>query len=388
MPTRLIQLLINTSTGYGRGLISGVTRYARHVGGWTTVIPISGVAAPVSGAGRRPDGVIARVTDRQVLASLRRARVPVVNVSDALETTSLPTVLSDHGAIGRLAADYFVAQGFTHFGYCGFDDFAYSRRRAEAYVERLRERGRACDVYPDRGGAHRDLRIELRRLRDWMRRLPKPLAIFACNDIRGQHVVEACVGAGISVPEQVAVLGVDNDTITCDAAYVPLSSIDPGAEGVGYRAAELLDGLLSSQPAPRETVVVPPVGVTPRRSTDVLVVADELVREALQIMRRPGVPPVSVQEILDELATSRRPLEVRFQAVLGRSPYQELTRVRLAIAQRLLRETDLSIKQIAARCGYAIGTRLAVAFRKQHGLSPLAYRRQQRPAEGAPQTPS
>lgn len=371
----IIRLLINTDTGYGRSLIGGVSRYAREHGPWIIALPPLMLPATEPNIPKESDGVIARVMDRALLKELERANLPVVNVSDAVNATSLLTVYSDHAKIGLMAADYLLGKGFIHFGFCGFDRYPFSQQRGTAFRQAIEASGRTCDVYDDQNRNRRDFGDALDRLGGWIASLPKPAAVLACNDLRGQHVIKACIGHGIRVPDEVAVLGVDNDTIICETTHVRLSSVNSGAEIVGYRAAEALHRMLKGENVETGPVPVPPVGIIQRLSTDVLVVDDPIVREAVRIMRRPGTPPSSIDEVLAELPISRRPFEVRFRNALSKTPYQELMTHRIDRARELLRTTDLSVEQIAMRCGFQLGTRLAAAFRKQTGESPSAYRR-------------
>lgn len=382
LPT--VRLLINTTTAYGRQAIRGVSRYAREHGPWTIVLEPVGFGLPALAPGPASlDGVIARVADPKLLEHARRLGeergLPMVDVSGSYPDLDCPRVVSNAGSVGERAAEHLLACGFRRLAFCGFAGQGYSKQRQTAFVEALADRGFDCTVYAgDRRNADRLYARELDRLSAWLRRIDEPTGVFACNDWRGLHLIQAAARLGLGVPDPLGVLGVDNDTVACETCPVPLSSIDIGAEAIGYEAARLLDGLMCGNPPPPEPVCIDRAVVEPRRSTEVLVVDDELVREALTHLRAPQGPPRSVAELLERLPISRRPFETRFKRAVGHSPHTELQACRIRLAQRLLRTTELKVGAVAQRCGYRQAHQLCSAFRTHVGESPAAYRRSAR----------
>jgi LacI family transcriptional regulator len=370
--------MINTTTAYGREVIRGIARYAREQGPWMLLLEPLGFGLPrYVVAGLKTHGVIAQIADVSTRNRVRRwCHVPVVDVSEAFANLPYPKVLADPLLIARAAVEHLHACGFRRFAFCGFESQPYSHIREQAFLVALDEQGFTCDVY--RGGDDRSMRsfqAELRRLSRWVANFDQPTGVFACNDWRGQHVLQSCLLADIAVPNHIGVVGADNDEVVRETCPISLTSIDIGMETIGYQAAELLDRLMRGQPAPAQPELVGNVHVIARRSTDVLLVDDPLIRKALAIIRASETPPRCVEDVLRELPLSRRPFEKRFRKAVGRSPYEEIQACRVQLAKRLLRTTDLPIGRIAERCGFALPHHLSAAFRRATGLTPIAYRR-------------
>jgi LacI family transcriptional regulator len=202
---------------------------------------------------------------------------------------------------------------------------------------------------------------------------------MACNDFRGIQALDACRRAGIAVPEEVAVIGVDNEELVCKLAYPPLCSVDPGARSIGYEAAALLDRLMRGEPRPAAPLLIPPVGVIARLSTDVNAIADPDVATAMRFIREHACEGIGVDDVLSHVAVSRSVLQRRFRNLLGRSIHAMIASVRLERAKQLLLETDLPLAVIAKRAGYTHGEYLCSAFRQATGFPPGTYRREHAP---------
>jgi LacI family transcriptional regulator len=210
----------------------------------------------------------------------------------------------------------------------------------------------------------------------WLLALPRPVGVMACYDIRARHVLDACRRVGLAVPDQVAVIGVDNDEFLCDLSDPPLSSVAPDTRRTGYEAAALLDRLMSGRERRRgQAIFVEPLGVVARRSTDVLALGDADVSAAVRFIREHACDGIAVKDLLAEVPLSRRVLEDRFRKLLGRTPHDEIARVRFERVRQLLRETRLPLAEIARRSGFRNAEYLATAFRRQLGTSPNAYRK-------------
>lgn len=382
-----VALLIETSRGYGRGLLRGIARYARLHGPWSFYVSPGDFeqAVPVM-ADWKGAGIIARVENRRVERALLEAGVPVITL-DLSEAQlrresalgSFCEVRSDSWQAARLAAEHLLDRGFRHCGFVGIPGRIWSKRREESFRERLREAGLEPRVYGGAGRtAERRWDVEQSRLARWLHDLPRPCGVMACNDDRGRQVLEACRIAGLRVPEEVAVIGVDNDELLCELADPPLSSVALNAEHGGYLAAELLDALMRGKVRKRRTITVEPLYVVTRRSTDVVSIEDRDVAEALSFIHAHATDPILVADVVRHVRLSRRTIEQRFRRALGRSVHHEILRVRLERAQRLLSESDLSMGKVAAFAGFGSASYLSQVFRERLKTTPARYRQQSR----------
>ena len=376
---RKVALLIETSNRYGRDLLYGVRDWMREGERWAIRFTEQGRRAPLPSwlkdwAG---DGIIARVDSPRIAAALRRTRLPVVDVSAERFSSEFSRVSIDNGAVAQLAAEHMEAKGFSDFAYCGDRRFLWSRQRGAEFKRRLAAKGRrGVDFFPEKaGGAKPGSDAEIRAIARWLKGLPKPVAVFACYDGRALQVLEACQLLGLQVPDQVAVLGVDNDELVCELANPPLSSVQPNARRSGYDAAALLARLMRGEKkevAP--THRVQPVRVVERQSTDVVAVADEQVVAALKFIRQHACEGADVGDVLRAVPMSRTRLEQKFKSLLGHSPHRQLVQQKIARAKHLLVESKVAIREVAELAGFDNASYLSVAFRRETGLSPYAYR--------------
>ena len=210
----------------------------------------------------------------------------------------------------------------------------------------------------------------------WLQQLPTPVAVMACNSIRGQEVLSACRRLGRAVPEQVAVMGVDSDEIICELSDPPLSSVVLNAVRTGYEAAAWLDRLMAGEAAPDSPVLIAPTGVAPRRSTDIVAVDDPHVAAALRYIRDHACEDIALQDVLQSVHLSRASLHRHFNAALGRSPKAEILRVRLERAKQLLAETELPLYEIASRTGFRNPEHFSYLFKSKSGQTPGQFRRE------------
>jgi LacI family transcriptional regulator len=294
-------------------------------------------------------------------------------------TDSHPMVSADNDAVARLGFTHLWEKGLRQFGYCGLvPQYRSIDRRGEAFCGLAEAVGCGCAVFPARRPGLRvlDWEAEEEEIAAWLKELPKPVGVMACCDERGFQVVGACRHAGLRVPEEVAVLGVDNDPVLCEMCLPPLSSIDLDAPRVGYQAAALLDGLMHGAKPPCRPVLVPPRKLVARLSTDVLAVADPEVAAALRFFRAHACDGIGVRDVLEHVSVSQRVLERKFRQVVRRTPKAELLRVQVARAQELLAESDLSLKVVAERCGFASERYFSDALYRLTGTRPGAFRRQ------------
>ncbi|MCC5828348.1 MAG: DNA-binding transcriptional regulator [Phycisphaeraceae bacterium] len=379
-----ILIRLTAEVGFDRGVTRGVLRFAGLHHRWRLYgQPAYAVDRVPNLRTWRGDGVIGRILDRDV--PLPEGHL--VNVSTRNPPPGIPTVGNDDRAIGRLAAQHLAQLGLSHFAFFGDDQYCFSRDRLRGFTEGLRDAGKTRDVTMlefDEEASHARQR---QNLVAQLASLPRPMGIMALTDTYGWNLLEALGEAEIAVPEEAAVLGVDNDEFVCEMAEPSLSSIKVASQAIGFRGAEVLDDLFEGRPAPETPIRIPPIGVISRRSTDMVAVDDVLVAQALRFIR--GQPPrdLSLDRIFGAVPASRRVLERRFRAVLNRTVWQEVHRYRLSHAQRLLAETRFDLERIAEMSGFANAKQLGAAFRNELKTSPTAYRRRwQSPSEGSPGT--
>lgn len=373
-----IALLVDTATDWGRRIIRGIARYAQEQGGWDLWLEQRCQHAPGSlPPGWRGDGVIARVADRALAAHLAGARVPVVNVSAArIPGVDFPTVTADLAVAARLGVEHLLNQGFRNFGYYAPLGLSYVEVHYESFVQALAKAGRECSLLAARRGSSPDGAWTERQtaLQTWLQSLPKPAAVLTWTGDRGREVLYACRELGLLVPEQVAVLGGDEDVLLCQTCNPPLSAVALTSERIGYEAAALLDRLLKGGLPPDAPVLIEPTRVVVRQSTDTLAINDRHLAQAIGFIRGHAAEPIQVSDILRAVPMSRSSLERRFQEALGRSPADEIRRVRLESAKQLLAGTDLPVPEVAEASGFQSREYLAYTFKRATGLTPREYR--------------
>jgi LacI family transcriptional regulator len=379
-PAPQVALIIETSVVYGRRILAGIARYLRSHHRWSVFIEQHelGTPPPAWLTAGSWDGILSRPTDHAMARLFRRMKVPVVDLNDLHEDLGLPWVGSDHTAIGRMGGAHLAERGFRHFAFCGFAGELWSRQRGTGFFNVVRPGAVTTSVYetPWRGPDTPRWDQDIEHIVYWIRSLPKPVAIMSCNDVRGLHVLDACSRAGVLVPEEVAVLGVDDEDTMCELCSPPLSSVAPNPEGIGYAAAELLETLMSGQAPGQERISVRPIRVSCRQSSDTMAVADWAVASAARYMRELASQGCRVDDVLAKVHMSRAALEKRFRKHLNRSPKQEIRRIRLERIKQLLVETDLTLERIAELVGFEHPEYMSVLFKRETGQTPGRYRNQ------------
>lgn len=392
--TRTVALLVESSRAYGRGLLRGIARYLRSENHWTVLHEerALGDAPPDWLTRERVDGILARVENPALAECVRTLRVPAVDMRGLRPLAGVPVITTDEAAVTRLAADHLIERGFRQFAFCGFGGADYSMARMRQFVRHLEAAGHPVATHEsplmpvgaDTSHIEAGALPRHRELAEWLRSLPTPIGVMACNDVRGRQVLDACREAGIDVPDEIAVIGVDNDDVLCDLSDPPMSSVIPDTGRIGSEAAALLDRMMNGHAPPDESILIEPVGVITRRSTDVLAVEDPQVAEALRFIREHACRGINVEAVLDHLAgaagggggaVSRSTLDRRFHQTLGRSAKEEILRVRLARVRQLLRETDEPLSAIAAMVGIGHTEHLSVLFKRATGETPGTFRR-------------
>lgn len=366
-----IGLLIDYNSNFYRTIVSGVARFSK-ARGWrfftTRGVPQMTVEQLSDWQGA---GVIGRL-EPDVISLLQDKGIPAVNIKSDYLNMPVASVLMDNDRIGRDAAEYLYAKGIRRFAGTAWSIKGHSGNlKLRGFLNAIKEQGIEPVVLDKRS-----------KIENIASHIPlekgQPVGVFAAEDFLGRMVIEASLDAGLSVPEDVAVLGVDNSPFICDMLSPTMSSMELGAERVGYQAAVVLDQLLSGVDVPIEPILVAPERIEERRSTDILQMQDELVARALRFIQENSGDPIVVLDIVDALHCNRRVLEIRFREKTGRTLHEEIRRARIQRACKLLRETDMLVEAIAEACGYSSRERFNASFRREMGKTPSVYRREYR----------
>ncbi len=373
-----VALLIETSKGYGRGLLQGIGQYVVENGPWSlTFEPRDLFSSPPAWLRTwRGDGIIARLSTPTLARAVLRLGVPVVNLSSALPALDVPRLEADTDAVADLALSHLVERGFRRFGFLGDTASfpAWSRRMGRSFLRAVRATGYRCELF--RGSMNRSWHRDQGALGRWVASLPKPIAVLAVNDARGERLLAACRRLDVAVPDEVAVLGYENDELVCTLATPPLSSVVPNTTLVGYEAARLLDQLMArTAPPGKHVLTFVPLSVATRQSTDVQAHTDPLVAQALRFIRENASGGIQVRDLLPQVHVSRTTLDLRFRQALGRTPHDEILRVKLERACDLLAQTQLKTLAVAEKAGFRHLEYMGVVFRRKLGLTPGQYRK-------------
>jgi LacI family transcriptional regulator len=387
-----VALLLPTSIKTCRELLRGILQFVHLHGPWAVHIieGREGEQKLLRPAAWGYTGIIGTLNDQRYAARLLAANIPtlIANPSDevldpASPLSCLSRIVCDNQPIGTCAAEYFLEQKFRDFAFIGeVNNASWSEDRRVAFCDRLAQDGFSCRVYPQlSASARKDFGVEQGALCGWLKALPKPIAVFVANDVRGRQVLDSCLKAGVAVPQNVAVLGVDNDELLCETTNPQMSSIQMSTEQAGFEAARVLDGMMrgTRRGVPKQNVITYGFShLVTRHSTETVQIDDALVARALEFIRINAGITVKVDDLVRHLHASRRSLETRFKTVMGRTVYAEIMRVRLERVQTLLRETPMSIEAVADTCGFASASHLGTVFRSHFGKTLSAFRRQSR----------
>ncbi len=379
-----VALLIESSRAYGRGLLRGAAAYARSHGPWSIYQHerALGDAIPAWFEDWKGDGIIARVESRMLAEKIRKLGIPTVELRGVYEIPNVPTIETNDLAVSRMGCDHLLELGFRRIAYCGFANANYSERRKQFVVDYLAESGIIPEILDtpkieatDTTSIEAEGLLHERELGEWLITLDKPVGLIACNDVRARQVLTACRDYEILVPDEIAVIGIDNDELVCELADPPLSSVQNDTFQIGYQAAEQLELMMRGIPAPRKRILVNPIGVIARRSTDVLAVDDKEVAKAMRLIRDQTRSGISVNDIANELEISRSTLDRRFAKAIGRSPKSEINRVLINSVKQLLIDTDYKLPQIANMAGFEYTEYMCTLFKEKTGVTPGEYRR-------------
>lgn len=381
---RHVALIIETSSIYGRDLLAGIVRYMRMHDRWSVFLEQRDLfKQPPRWLNKwQGDGIISRATTPRLLDAISDTGVPFVELTDRKGDVEFSQIRSDDAAIGKMGAEHLLERGFKRFGYCGFKGEAWSKRREESFVKTIDQKSSgSCSLYNStwQGRGARNWEDEQRCIIEWLQTLTPPFAVMACNDIRGRQIIDACSELDLAVPEQVVVVGVDDDELLCRMCSPPLSSVIPNAQAVGFRAAEVLASLMDGKSPASEVQLIEPLGVATRQSTDAVAIDDPDIAAALRYIREYACRGITVAEVVRDNSVSRSTLERQVRKYLGRTPQEEIRFVQIKRARELLISTDLSAEQIAPLCGFEHPEYLHVVFKRVTGTTIGVFRKQAKP---------
>ena len=372
-----IALLVKTNADWHRSVLMGAAQYSEDMGGWNFTIPPADsngeVFLPEDWNG---DGVICRITSEELEASLLEKDVPAVNISWlSCSTGQIPRVNSDQRACSSLAARFLIEKQYENYGYIGFPPWSnYSELIEETFQTELDQHGHRLHRFQLSPRAKRNHGINTNELTRWLVDLPKPVALVVWDSIVGQHVVSTCIANNLDVPGSVAVLCIEHDPLWSALAPVPISNIDQDPWRVGFNAAKLLHQMIRGDQNNATEILIPPISIVQRRSTEASSVKDPILDKAIKYIYDHAKTGITVKDLLDFTEISRRGLETRFKQELNCSPAAFIRRIQLQSVARLLRTTSWTISSIAQRTGFAYPEVLMRAFKREFGVTPMQFR--------------
>jgi len=374
-----VALLIETSNRYGRDLLYGVREWIQKRGEkWSIRFTEQSRHAPIPGwlADWQGDGIIARVDSPQIATALKRIKLPVVDVSADRLKSEFPRVSIDNEAVARLAVAHLKGRGLRNIAFIGDRRFMWARQREDEFRRLMAKVGEPIRIYkgPASDGKGNGSDSELRRISRWLKSLPRPVGVFACYDNRALQVLEACQLSDFSVPDDVAVIGVDDDEVLCQLCDPPLTSVLPNARLTGFEAAATLSRMMHGERLASQTRFIEPIRVVERQSTDATAVNDTKIAAAVRYINEHACEGIDVSDVLKAVPISRTLFDSRFKALLGHSPHQHIVNKRIEHAKQLLFDSDLAITVIAELAGFLSVSYLSSVFRRETGMTPYAYR--------------
>ena len=375
-----VALIVETSKIYGREILRGISSYVRLHGPWSIYASERGQDDPDPPwlANWQGDGIITRSFSRKGCMAARERGIPVVSLRHLLNKPDFPTIFPDQHLVAKRIVDHFLERGFRHFAYMGVrGDKGWERLRRKAFVSLVKSSGSSIAVRPFLGETGMGWEEE-ERLAEWLHTLPKPVGVMVNHDTQGIQLLDAARRGGIRVPDEVAVVSVDNDSVLCDIAAVPLSSLDQQVQTVGFRAAKLLDRMMRGGKIKAKNYFTEPGDIVVRQSSDVIAVADESVARAIRFVRENACKGVNVADVARAAGLSRRTLESRFAEHIGRTPLKEIQEARFRRIRQLLLETDYALPKIAELTGFQYQEYLVRFFGKKAGMPPGEFRRKTR----------
>lgn len=368
-------LLIESSRAFGQLLVKGIVQYSRFHARWSFYREAGLNEYNQRALNWSADGIIAHVLNAKVAQRVLPKDTPAVVKGINELIPGVCNIVGDTDSIANMAAEHFLSLGLKNFAYCGFTEVLWSKEFSKHFSRTLAKKGFTCGHYcQTKQKAKSSWQKELGNLVKWIRSLPKPVGIMACNDDRGQHLIEAARLANQRVPEDVAIIGVDNDEWICNLTLPPMTSIALNTEKAGYETAELLDRLMSGEQMRDQKIVISPTHVVSRQSTNLLYVDDPEVLNALNFIHKNFNEPIQIDDVVKATTVCRRILYYRFKQAIGKPISEEIRRIRVEHMAKMLVETNLPISRITANCKYTSVRNVARYFKLEKGMSLLQYR--------------
>lgn len=378
-------LLLDFAEEYSKNLLKGIKAYAKESGKWLfcsmplfhrETIGVAGILQWAKEWGAQ--GIIGQLYNDPEIDQLLDANIKVIAQDFKERFNNIPNITGGYFEAGEMAAEYFLKKGFTNFAFYGFKDIVWSRERATGFERRLEQAGFSVHYFEhtrptaDELWYYRPSALSL-----WLKSLPKPIALMACDDNQGQHITEACRLSHIRIPEDIAVLGVDNDEMICELSDPPLSSISLNAEKGGYQAARMMEEMILTDTCNCDDIYVGPLQIITRRSTDIYATNDVQVAASLKYIHNNLGKNLSVQDVLKVIPLSRRVLEKRFLECTGMPIYKYISTLRMEKFAEKILQTDHAIYEIALDLGYEDSKNVARQFKQIYGCSPFVFRKRQ-----------
>ncbi|MBN1765163.1 MAG: XylR family transcriptional regulator [Sedimentisphaerales bacterium] len=383
---RKIILMLDSSRAADRGIIRGIVEYSHLRGYWSFYrysplfrTPPFTQKQSVSILQRLQkldaDGIIGYIpSDKKLVHSIIRKGFPAVSLPIRAPIDGLINIQQDE-KVGAIGAEHFLERGFEHFAFCGTHDF-WSIIRRQGFSRRIEQAGFSVRMY-SLSRERKKREFELNRMARWLGKLPKPVAIMTSNDERSADLVEACHINNLKIPEQVAILGVDNDEMICGLSSPPLSSIKLNFEKVGYQACRIIDKIISNRKLTQQGIIFHPMGIVTRQSSDILAITDQQVASAVRFIRGNARRNIHVRDVVNHSTLSIRALQQRFKKYLGRGINQEIRRIRIQQFAEMLLKTNLTVYQIAHDLQIEDINHISRVFKQEMGYTPIEYRKRQ-----------
>lgn len=375
-----VALLIETSRSHGRELLMGVRQHIAECEPWSIFMMPRALNSemPEWLSRWKGDGILTRTTSQTVANAIKKLKIPAVELRSTKLKHDFPFVGVDNKLIGEMIATHFLERGLRNFGLYGVSNETYFEERSNDYIRCVNENGFEVNEFHAREDSEIPKAWEKNQadVAKWLKALPKPVGIMACTDQLGFWLLDACHRAGISVPDDVAVVGVENDDMLCTMSTPPLSSVSFNSKRIGYEAASLLSQMMKGKSVHESTIELPPLGLVTRQSSDVIAVEDGEIGRALRFIRENAHRGIQVMDILKEVPISRTALERRMKSAIGRSPKEEILRNQISQAKDLLLKTELTLSQISHRIGFRHPQYFNTIFKEKVGETPGEYRKQ------------
>jgi LacI family transcriptional regulator len=371
-----VALLIETSNEYARGIIRGIHEYIKRHTRWIIYLGeySRGEPKPDWLLSWKGDGIIARIENQDMANLIVKCGLPVVDISAANLIPGIPWVETDDQAISNLAVDHLIECGFRRFGFVE-TYYNWSKWRGKYFEAALNQKGFQCHYLNMSRKSKLTWEDEQKEIESWLIEIPKPIGIFASFDLMARQIIESCNKLGFMVPEDIAVLGVDNDPFICELCSPPLSSIIPNTQKTGYRAASLLEKMILNNDVDKLEHRIKPIGIKNRRSTDTIAIEDRYISKSIHyIYENAQSGAINIKDILSFVPMSRRVFEKTFENIVGRTPYKEMQRVRVNRIKELLNDSALTLQDIAERAGFEHVSYMSYLFKRETGITPAQYR--------------